>query len=104
MKHIRKFNESNEIDISSERISEINKELKDIASLLEEKVKFTESLMNELNNYKKDSMKGNDQIDDSIAALQIIKKDIENCFDKIDTVVNNLEDYNDSGRKYIYEI
>jgi hypothetical protein len=67
-----------------------------------DKSKYIESLLNELNNFRSDSKKGNDQIDDSIAALQVIKKDVDDCNDKIDTVINNLMDYNDGGRKYMY--
>jgi DNA repair exonuclease SbcCD ATPase subunit len=99
---IKRFNEDEQVDISSERISEINEELKDFAAIMEDKSKYVESLLNELNNYKSDSKKGNDQIDDSIAALQVIKKDVDDCSDKIDTVINNLMDYNDGGRKYMY--
>jgi len=99
---IKRFNEDEQVDISSERVSEINEELKDFAAIMEDKSKYVESLLNELNNYKSDSKKGNDQIDDSIAALQVMKKDIDDCVDKIDTTINNLSDYNDSGRKYMY--
>ena len=99
---IRRFNEDEQVDISSERINEVLDELKDFTSLMGEKSKYVESLLNELNNYKSDSKKGNDQIDDSIAALQVIKKDVDDCNDKIDTVINNLMDYNDGGRKYMY--
>jgi DNA repair exonuclease SbcCD ATPase subunit len=99
---IKRFNEDEQVDISSERITEIMEELKGFAAIMEDKSKYVESLLNELNNYKSDSKKGNDQIDDSIAALQIIKKDSDDCIDKIDTVVNNLLDYNDGGRKYMY--
>ena len=100
---IRKFNESGEqADISSERISEISSELKEFASLLEAKGEFIESLSNELNNYKGVSKNGNDQIDDSIANLQLIKKYITECLDKIDNVSNNISDYNENGRKYLY--
>ena len=59
-------------------------------------------LENELDNYKSDSQKGNDQIDDSIFALQVIKKNITDSLDKIDTVVKNLQSYDDEGRKYLY--
>lgn len=102
MKHLRKFNEGEQIDITADRVNEINEQLEDFSSTIQEKLKLIDSLINELNNYKNDSNKGNDQIDDSIIALQVIKKDIEDCNDKIDTVVNNLKDYNDSGRKYLY--
>jgi hypothetical protein len=59
-------------------------------------------LISELNNYKNKSDKGNDQIDDSIAALQVIRKDLENSADKTDTVIGNLQSYSDDGRKYLY--
>jgi septal ring factor EnvC (AmiA/AmiB activator) len=99
---IKRFNEDEQVDISSERVSEINEQLKDFAATMLDKSKYVESLLNELNNYKSDSKKGNDQIDDSIAALQVIKKDVDDCNDKIDTIINNLMDYNDGGRKYMY--
>ena len=99
---IKRFNEDEQVDISSERVNEINEQLKDFAATMLDKSKYIESLLNELNNYKSDSKKGNDQIDDSIAALQVIKKDVDDCNDKIDTVINNLMDYNDGGRKYMY--
>jgi hypothetical protein len=31
-----------------------------------------------------------------------MQKDISSCSDKIDTVINNLLDYNEKGRKYLY--
>lgn len=101
---IKRFNESIEenIDISQERVGEIIEELKDMLSIFEDKTKTIESYTNEFNNYKSNSKKGNDQIDDSIAALQVIKKDLDNTIDKVDTVINNLVSYNDEGRKYLY--
>ena len=99
---IKRFNEDEQVDISSERVNEINEQLKDFSATMLDKSKYVESLLNELNNYKSDSKKGNDQIDDSIAALQVIKKDVDDCNDKIDTVINNLMDCNDGGRKYMY--
>jgi hypothetical protein len=99
---IRRFNEDILIDISSERIDEILIELRDFASIMNNKSKLVESLLNEFNNFKSQSKKGNDQIDDSIFSLQIIKKDIDDCIDKIDTVINNLIDYNTNGRKFLY--
>ena len=99
---IRRFKEDEQVDISSERVNEIIEELKEFSDIMNDKSKYVEALLNELNNYKSDSTKGNDQIDDSIAALQVIKKDADDSADKIDTVVNNLLDYNESGRKYMY--
>lgn len=99
---IRKFNENEEIDISSDRIEEVSKQLKDFSSMIGDKSKLIESLLSELSNYANHSKKGNDQIDDSISALQIIQKDITDCSDKIDTVINNLLDYNEKGRNFLY--
>jgi uncharacterized phage infection (PIP) family protein YhgE len=99
---IKRFNEDEQVDISSERVNEILDNLKDFISLMDDKSKYVELLLNELKIKKRDSKKGNDQIDDSIAALQVMKKDIDSCVNQIDTTVNNLSDYNDSGRKYMY--
>ncbi len=99
---IKRFNESEQVDISSDRIDEMITQLKETVAALDDKNKFIESLENELNNYKSDSQKGNDQIDDSIFALQVIKKNISDSLDKIDTVIQNLQNYDDEGRKYLY--
>ena len=100
---IKRFNENIEnMDISPERIGEMIEELRDFLASLENKNKMVESVTSELENYKNQSKKGNDQIDDSIAALQIVKKDLDDTIDKIDTVINNMLDYNENGRKYLY--
>jgi uncharacterized phage infection (PIP) family protein YhgE len=100
---IKRFNEATEqVDISSERIDELMSELKETISTIDSKNKFIESLENELNDYKIDSQRGNDQIDDSIFALQVIKKNLSDSLDKFDTIINNLQSYDDEGRKYLY--
>ena len=100
---IRRFFESEEqVDISPERIGEMMEELKDFIANVEDKSKKVDALGTELSNYKNNSTKSNDQIDDSIAALQVVKKDLDDCVDKLDTVVNNLDSYNTEGRKYLY--
>jgi septal ring factor EnvC (AmiA/AmiB activator) len=100
---IRRFFEAEEQkDIATERVDEILKELKEFTSQLEEKSKITDALETELSNYKNLSDKSNDQIDDSIAALQIIKKNVDDSIDKLDTVITNIQNYNEEGRKYLY--
>lgn len=99
---IKKVFENEETDISAARVGEIIEDLRGFTSTIEDKNKMVESYINELNNYKNQSKKGNDQIDDSIAALQVIKKELSDSLDKADTVINNLMDYNDEGRKYLY--
>jgi septal ring factor EnvC (AmiA/AmiB activator) len=100
---IRRFFEAEEQkDIATERVDEILKELKEFTSQLEEKSKVTDALETELSNYKNLSDKSNDQIDDSIAALQIIKKNVDDSIDKLDTIITNIQNYNEEGRKYLY--
>jgi septal ring factor EnvC (AmiA/AmiB activator) len=100
---IRRFFEAEEQkDMATERVDEILKELKEFTSQLEEKSKITDALETELSNYKNLSNKSNDQIDDSIAALQIIKKNVDDSIDKLDTVITNIQNYNEEGRKYLY--
>jgi len=102
MKRIRRFDESEQIDISVERTEEIIEDLKDAISTILEKKKLAESLISELDAYKNKSDKGNDQIDDTIASLQMMLKDLENASDKADTAVGNLKSYGEEGRKYLY--
>ena len=99
----KKINEATEnTDISPERVGEIINELKELVSALDDKSKAIEAYNSELNNYKTNSKKSNDQIDDSILALQIIKKDLDSAIEKTDTVINNLVDYTDKGRSFLY--
>ena len=95
---IKRFFESDQVDISTERITEVMDELKDFIANIEDRSKKIDALGTELSNYRNSSTKSNDQIDDSIAALQIIKKDLDDCVDKLDTVVNNLDSYSVDGR------
>jgi ABC-type transporter Mla subunit MlaD len=97
---IKKFNEA--LDISSERIGEMIEELKELLTSLEEDNKVIERYLNELEDYKSESSKGNDQIDDSLAAFQIIKQNIDEAIDKTDTVITNLNDYKENDRQYLY--
>ena len=99
---IKRFNESEEVDISSERIQEITKNLKEFSSQLTDNIKMIESLSNELSNYTSSSKKGNDQVDDSISTTQILKESLENCLDNNNSIIKNLTDYDQSGRKYLY--
>jgi ABC-type transporter Mla subunit MlaD len=103
---IKRFNENldDNIDISKERVGEIVEEMKSILADLEEKSKSIEGYTNEFNNYKSKSKKGNDQIDDSISSLQVVKKDIDNSIDKVDNIINNLISYNQDGRKFLHTI
>jgi ABC-type transporter Mla subunit MlaD len=99
---IKKFNEKEQIDISSERVEEIVDELRKLSSKLENGYKVSDSFINEFNNYKSDSQKGNDQIDDTVFALEVVKKNLDDSLDKLDTSLKNLLSYSQEGRKYLY--
>lgn len=99
---IKRFYESDQVDISAERVDEILKSLKEFTFKLEDENKKIDALTTELSSYKNVSTKSNDQIDDSIAALQIVAKNVDDTIDKLDTVISNLDDYNMSGRSYLY--
>jgi ABC-type transporter Mla subunit MlaD len=97
---IKRFNEN--LEISPERIGEMIENIKDLLTSLEEDNRTIERYLNELENYKSSSSKGNDQIDDSLAAFQVVKKNIEESIDKTDTVITNLNDYKENDRQYLY--
>lgn len=97
---IKRFTES--LEISQERIGDMTRELRELLDSLQSDKRTIESFLNELEDYKNDSQKGNDQIDDSAAAFQVIQKNLVDSIDKIDTVITNLEDYKENSRQYLY--
>lgn len=100
---IKRFYEGDEqSELPFERVGEITDELDDFLAILNDKDKYIDSLITELNNYKNISDKGNDQIDDSIASLELVKADLSNAFVKLNTTLENLKSYADGGRKYLY--
>lgn len=100
---IRKFYESNEIvDISNDRVVEILDHLTSISSLFDKKKEELISLTNELSNYRSQSKKSNDQIDDSVSDMETITSKIQEVISSLDNISTNLQSYNDSGRKYLY--
>jgi ABC-type transporter Mla subunit MlaD len=99
---IKKFNENETPDLSTDFADEIVKNLTELLTYIDEKNKTIDSFINELNNFRSSKKSTNDQIDDSIANLQLIRGSFTDVVDKIDNVVNNMKDYNKSGRKYIY--
>lgn len=97
---IKRFTES--LEISQERIGEMTEELRELLDSLQRDKRIIEGFLNELEDYKNDSQKGNDQIDDSAAAFQVTKKNLVDSIDKIDTVITNLIDYQENSRQYLY--
>lgn len=99
---IKRFNESEMSDISTDRVLEITNSISDMLSDLTQKSEFIDSLVNELNNFRSSSSSKNDQIDDSVSNLELSKKYISDLIDKLDSVSQNMKDYNQNGRKYLY--
>jgi len=101
---IMRFIESidSSIDISNERVSEIIDKLSDISSAFDAKVIDVISIKDELSNYRSKSLKSNDQIDDSVSNLERINTRINDILSDLDTAINSLKDYNESGRKFLY--
>jgi ABC-type transporter Mla subunit MlaD len=98
---IKKFNENDSSNLSTDFADEIVKNLTELLTYIDEKNKTIDSFINELNKFISEKST-NDQIDDSIANLQLIRGSFKDAVDKIDNVVNNMKDYNNSGIKDLY--
>jgi exonuclease V gamma subunit len=68
----------------------------------EQKVENIDSYINEFGNFQNKTKSKNDQIDDSVSNLQLVRGSLIDAYDKLDNIILSLEDYNKSGRKYIY--
>jgi prefoldin subunit 5 len=102
MRFLKRFNEKKEIlDLSPERLGEIEKSLTEFTSELSAKLELIDSYLNELENYTTGEG-DNDQIDESILNLQVVRKNIEESLDKTDNAINQLKDYGDKGRQYLF--
>lgn len=99
---IFKFNESELSEISPDRVSEIIENISTISNDVRQKQESIDALINELGNFKTSSKSSNDQIDDSISNLEILRKLLGDSLDKMDNVVINMKDYSKDGRKYLY--
>lgn len=99
---IRRFNEAEISDISTDRVLEIIKMISDMSSDLNQKSENIDALLNELNNFRSSSKGKNDQIDDSVANLEFVKNHFKDSLDKLDNIAQNMKDYNQNGRKYLY--
>ena len=75
---IRKFYESDSIEISNDRVSEIIEELSTISSDIDSKKQEMKLLTDELSNFRSKSNKSNDQIDDSVSNLEVINSKFSN--------------------------
>ncbi len=100
---IRKYNESSEINnISNERIAEILDELKKISSYIDDKKNEVQSFTGELSKFKSRTNKSNDQIDDTVSTLETLKSKMDDILSNLNAINNNLTDYKENGRRYLY--
>lgn len=99
---IRKFNEADINDISVDRTNEIIEDLRKTIVFLEQKIENIDSYLNELGNFQNTKKSQNDQIDDAIANLQLVRGTLKDSITNLDNSTISLEDYNKSGRKYLY--
>ena len=100
---IRKFNENADIiEISNEKVNSIIDDLSNIMSSVNKNKIYIETISNDLYGYRSSSKKANDQIDDTVSDLEVIKTKVNDMIGLIENAVKNLKDYNQNGRKYLY--
>lgn len=100
---LKRFNEKEQTaDISHERCDEISTNVNNMMVEAKQDMENVNLYINELGQYRDTSKETNDQIDDAIANLQLIRNELSNIIDKYDSVVNNLNDYKESGRDMLY--
>ena len=99
----RKTIDENQVqNLSNYKTNEKVEILAELSIWIYQKSELVESFINELNNFRYVSKSKNDQIDDSISNLQIVKSSFGDSLDKLNNVVISLKDYKESGRKYLY--
>lgn len=105
---IKKFNEMIEdvlkgpVDIDSFRIDELIKDINGSVDSFNSSKEDLDKVLSELSSYKSKSKNSNDQFDDSYVNLQLSIDLLKQATDKLGDVMKNLSDYNDNGRKELY--
>lgn len=99
---IKRFNEElDPIKMDNGKANDMIKELEEFIAISVTKRTSIESFLQELSNYENPSNKGNDQIDDTILAMQSIKNNLDDIINDLDTSINNLKSYVDSGSSFL---
>lgn len=100
---ISKFNESNTLnDISNDRIKEILDSMRNTSDIVNDKIDEIQTLIGEFSKFKGKSRKSNDQIDDTILNLESLKSKMSDILSTISSINENLSDYKENGRRYLY--
>lgn len=98
---MKKFTEAVQSEIDFEKIDDIGKELNEIEDYISSKLISLSNINNVLSRFKSKSVKYNDQIDDSVFTLQVLKSDLETCLYNLDKIQANLTSYKENGREKI---
>jgi uncharacterized coiled-coil DUF342 family protein len=100
---IRKFTEATEqLQLSNESITEMIDKITQISEAMDSGKKKVLSMVETLSNFLSDSKSQNNQIDDAHLNLKTIDTKISDLLSLLDQVNKQLENYNESGEKFIY--
>ena len=99
---IRRFNEAEAQKIDANQSEEMIKELEEFLAQMKDRQTSTNQMINVLEVHKNPSNKGNDQVDDTIAALREVKKSVDQAIDKLDTALENMRSYAEEGSEFLY--
>jgi ABC-type transporter Mla subunit MlaD len=99
---IRRFNEAESTIIDDEKLTKVIEELEDFLAQMKDRQSSTDEIINVLDQYSNPSKKGNDQVDDTLAALREVKKSVDQAIDKLDTALQNMESYKEDGSEFLY--
>jgi t-SNARE complex subunit (syntaxin) len=99
---IKRFLEASVEDISPDKVNDIIDLLTKMVKEFEYNREVLDKVVKDLEGFKSDSSESNDQIDDSVINLDSSKVKLQDILSIIDSVVLNLKDYNESGRKFLY--
>lgn len=99
---IRRFNEAEAVRIDDERSAKIIEELEEFLAQMKDMQSSTDEIVNVLDQHTNPSKKGNDQVDDTIAALREVKKSVDQAIDKLDTALQNMNSYKEEGSEFLY--
>lgn len=98
---IQRFNESLVEEMSFDKVQDIISGLKQTLDNISNNLSFIDSVNNDFDNFKSSSDRPNDQIDNSIFNIQIVKKNLESSIEKINDTISQLNDYIDNGRREV---
>lgn len=88
--------------LAPDTIAKLLKKIEEISAILDEKSEDLENITDTIANFKSNSAKANNQIDDSYLYLQEVSQKLKDSVQRLDDIHTNLSNYNDSGEKLLY--